>query len=372
VTTDDFESDARLVAVDRYWNLRISADPTVRRVADCAGWMAKHVDSSCRRSIAEKWGLGFGFVVREYPPQPLREVEDEAAEWLSRLDDAGRLLVCLFHAGRLRANWAGDELHLFLESSALAQAVGLDDPLLVALRAFAAFTGSRYGRSYGVETFEAAWSAWRGGASRAVADVALNGLALAADRDRDLAGLVVERAREVLQRCPDVHGFHARLASGLRLQGEFVEAREHVDRALALLPAHGWRTSHALLQTQYLALRDGIDHAAVAAEHFSAHERLLTEQTEAVTALVRGTRARATAGLALAVAVALTVLPLSTLGVRLASTGDLDLGSRLWLMGGLGAALAAAAAAVVGGVWLVTRTPSTAIGAARNKPAGTA
>ncbi|MFJ4651123.1 hypothetical protein ACIP5Y_07595 [Nocardia sp. NPDC088792] len=248
--------DPALVLCDRYWGLRLLADPRIEVAADCAGWVAEHVVTG-RREVVEKWGLGHGFVTRDHV-EPAQQVADAETDILAMTDRLGALHAALFHAGKLRANFDGWTLHQFLESSRLVARAGHDDPVITALRCFAAFVDPRFTTAYALTEFETAWTAWiDGAAGRATVDIALNGLARA-DRFDGQAELLAERAQIVLGRYRDDHIFHARLAQGLHLLGDPVRALLHIDEALKLLPAHGWRTSHDLLHQQYILLRDTI------------------------------------------------------------------------------------------------------------------
>ncbi|MFI1919319.1 hypothetical protein [Nocardia sp. NPDC020380] len=253
-TTDP--DDPALVLCDRYWGLRLRTDPRIEVAADCAGWVAENVVAD-RRGIVERWGLGHGFVTCDQVESP-ELVAAVEADILAMTDRLGAMHAALYHAGKLRANSDGAALHRFLESSRLVAAVGHDDPLIVALRSFAAFVDRRFTTDYALTEFETAWTAWNDGrAGRAVVDLALNGLARA-DRFDGQAELLAGRAQVVLGRYRDDHIFHARLAHGLHLLGDPVRALLHIDEALKLLPANGWRTSHDLLAQQYALLRDDI------------------------------------------------------------------------------------------------------------------
>jgi len=387
--SSDFSSP-ELICLDRYWNLRVRADPSVHTAASCAHWINAHVAAQDRRAVTEVLALGYGFITREHT-ESQETIDAAAQDLLPTLDADGALFVLLVHAGRLRGQLDGEELHRYLMSSPWAAAAGKDDPLLIALQAFAAFAAShKYKIAYARKLFDQAWNAWRTGrASRAAADIALNGLALAAPRAGDgdgLGELLVERAGEALQMHPDSHGFHARLAVGQEQRGDFDGARRSVDRALRLLPAMGWRNSFELLQQQYLLLRARIESATVtarwereAAAHmmelhteFERHKAAFEDSARELEDLVGREREKA-AGRGAArvrsaardgvttmwVAGMLIVLAgvgISLAGTRLSLGGQMDLAARLWVMAGTGAALIVSAVVVVAAVWLLSGT----------------
>jgi len=377
VHSADF-SEPKLVVLDRYWNLRVRADPSVHTAAACAHWINAHVDAQDRRAVTEVLALGYGFITRELA-ESQETIDAAAQDLLPTLDADGALFVLLVHAGRLRGQLDGEELHRYLMSSPWAAAAGKDDPLLIALQAFAAFAAShKYKIAYARKLFDQAWDAWRTGrASRAAADIALNGLALAAPRAGDgdgLGELLVERAGEALKVHPDGHGFHARLAVGLEQCGDFDGARRSVDRALRLLPAVGWRNSFELLQQQYLLLRARIESAAVtagwereAAAHamelhaeFERHKAAFEDSAREQSAVRGAARFRsavrdgATTVWVAGMVIVLVGAGISLAGTRLSLAGQMDLAARLWLMAGTGAALVVSAMMVVAAVWLLS------------------
>ncbi|GAB3668387.1 hypothetical protein GCM10027589_34820 [Actinocorallia lasiicapitis] len=124
--------------------------------------------------------------------------------------------AALYHAGKLRGNFAFDELRVFLESSLLALSAGrhLDSALFTALRAFAAFGSPSMTVDHAVSLLDSAWNS--PDRTRHVIDVCLNALG-AAHPFPDKGVLLRDRAAEAVELFPSDHLFRFRLAVGQRL-----------------------------------------------------------------------------------------------------------------------------------------------------------
>ncbi|MGW4371637.1 hypothetical protein ACWEKT_39060 [Nocardia takedensis] len=357
----DFAADPYLICADRYWNLRLSTEPTLRCAAECAGWLNDHVAEEFRGPIREKWALGYGFITRA-SVESAGEIADTTAEVITGHDsDCSRaFFATLYHAGKLRANLRFDELHQFLESSPLAYAAGpfRDGPLFIALRAFAAFGSHRITEGHARELLDRAWSAPE--RTRAAIDVALNGLAISVPFDGQ-GELLRDRATQALSRFPDDFMFHQRLANGQFLCGDHDAALASIDKALEELPAVGWRGSHELLSEQFANHRIAIVNGRIVARLTSDIEQLADEHRtqivrhERVMTDLAGSVRRSMIRSVELVAVFAAIIAFAVGSLNVTLNGNLGLRDRIWLLITFGSSLLLFALLVVGGTWLITR-----------------
>ncbi|MCF1512781.1 hypothetical protein, partial [Streptomyces glomeratus] len=147
------------------------------------------------------------------------------------------LTLLLYHAGKLRANFAFDDLNTVLTTSALATAASphRDEPVVLALRSFAAFGSRALTTEHARGLLDRAWTAPH--RSRHVVDVCLNGLAFSVPFDGQ-GELLRRLAQEAVETHPDDHMFRFRLATAHHLCADHDEALSHIDAALALLARH--------------------------------------------------------------------------------------------------------------------------------------
>ncbi|MFJ4654312.1 hypothetical protein ACIP5Y_23840 [Nocardia sp. NPDC088792] len=362
VGSADFAADPFLICADAYWRRRHLDEPTLRTAVECAGWLDEHVDAEFQRAIREKWSLGYGFITRD-TVQSAGEIADLTADVLEGRDpDCSRAyFAVLYHAGKLRANLCFDELHQFLESSPLAWAAGpfRDDALFTALLSFAAFGSHRITEARARELLDHAWHA--PARTFAVIDVALNGLAVSAPFPAQ-GELLTSRAGEALAEFPEAFLFHQRLALGRYLLGEHDAALESIDRALALLPATGWRSSQKLILEQFITQREAIlsgrtvAHLTATVEQLSADQRRqLRRHRQAMAALVSSVRRNMLRSVELVTLfAAIIAFAVGSLNVTL--NGNLALHDRIWILVVSGGMLLLFALTVVGGTWLITRS----------------
>ncbi|MET8505560.1 hypothetical protein ABZV60_12995 [Streptomyces sp. NPDC004787] len=352
VRTADFATDPFFVCADRYWRRRFADSPSAHTALACARWIAAHTTPGCRSAVREQWTLGNGFINRAHI-EP-REQLDDAARAVTGDPGAAdlALTVLLYHAGKLRANFAFDELNAVLTTSALAVAAGRhrDDPVVLALRTFAAFGSRALTTEHARDLLERAWSAPQ--RSRHVVDVCLNGLAFSVPFDGQ-GELLRRLAQEAVDAHPENHMFRFRLATAHHLCADHDEALAHVDAALALLADHG-TFSRDLLLEQYLVKRDAIQEARLRAAREAEHEARWRRQEAANADLERAMHRSSVRAVEL-VAVFTSAIAFAVGSLQVTLSGTLKLRDRLWLLTALGAGLSLFALLIVGGTWLITR-----------------
>ncbi|MGH3312481.1 MAG: hypothetical protein ACRDP3_18160 [Streptomyces sp.] len=257
----DFAGDPYLITADRYWRLRFLDRPSIRTAGECARWLYAHLpeengtrDVSVRTAIEEKWALGYAFVTKD-SVESRADLDSATTDLVGSADIS--YFATLYHAGKLRSNFAFDELHRFVESSLIAAAAGpyREQPVFQALQAFAAYGSRAITTERARQLLDDAWLDHR--RTRATVDICLNAL-YAATPFEGHGETLRERAEEAVREWPRDHLFRYRLARGQQMCGRLDAALESVDRALSLLPAHGNRGSHKLLQEQYLGRREAI------------------------------------------------------------------------------------------------------------------
>jgi len=161
-------------------------------------------------------------------------------------------------------------------------------------------------------------------------------------------------AAQALALYPQDHIFHFRLAAGQYLCGDFDGALDNIDTALRLLPANAWRTSHSLLQQQYLTRREAILNGSAEARHAETQRERWEQQDRANAALV-GTLQKSTVRSVELVAIFTAAIAFAVGSLNVTLNGNLTLGARLWMLAGLGGGLSIFALTIVGGTWLITR-----------------
>ncbi|MDH6136795.1 hypothetical protein P3T37_006226 [Kitasatospora sp. MAA4] len=351
VTSADFVGDPVLICADRYWRLRLLAQPTVLEAAACGSWLDAHVAAEHQRVIAGKWALGYGFITRDSVESAVELAESATVLRATADSGAAARFATWYHAGKLRADLHFDELRRFLETSPLTAQPLREEPLFNALLAFAALGSRSTTAEYAIELLDAAWSSPQN--TREVVDVCLNALAVARPFARQ-GELLCSRAEEAVRQFPTDHLFHARLAAGQRLAERFDEALTSIDTALQRLPATGNRGSHSLLQEQYLQERrtilDGRERAA-----WTTRQQHLWDQQEAANQEVRHTLDGATVRAVELVAVFTAAIAFAVGSLQVALSGNLGLADRIWLLVALGGGLLLFALTVVGGTWYLTR-----------------
>lgn len=213
VNSADLRLDPYFMCADRYWRQRFLERPTAHTALECARWMSDYVQDESWGAVAEQWGLGNGFLNRGSV-----ESVDQIAEAVGEAGagpEAERVafFVTLFHAGKLRANFCFDELHAFLASSPLSlTATSLrEEPVVLALRSFAAFGSRALTVAYAAESLEQAWSSPK--RTRHTVDICLNGLAFATPFEEQ-GQLLRRHAEEAVETYPGDHMFLARPATG--------------------------------------------------------------------------------------------------------------------------------------------------------------
>ncbi|MFF0559317.1 hypothetical protein [Streptomyces sp. NPDC004266] len=355
VRTADFATDPFFVCADRYWRRRFADSPSTDTALACARWIALHTTPGCRSAVREQWTLGNGFINRSHVET--REQLDEAARSLAGAPEAAdaALTLLLYHAGKLRANFAFDDLNAALTTSALAALAGprREEPVILALRAFAAFGSRALTTEHARGLLERAWEAAH--RSRHVMDVCLNGLAFSVPFDGQ-GELLRRLAQEAVDAHPDNHMFRFRLATAHHLCADHDEALSHVDAALALLAHHG-TFSRELLMEQYLVKRDAIQEARLRAARDAEHEARWRRQEAANADLERTLHSSSVRAVEL-VAVFTSAIAFAVGSLQVTLSGTLKLRERLWLLTALGAVLAVFALIIVGGTWLITRRRS--------------
>ncbi|MCK1794865.1 hypothetical protein MTQ01_02260 [Streptomyces sp. XM4193] len=356
LTSADFATDPFLICADRYWRLRFLELPSVRTAAECARWLYEHAEESdasglpFRVEIEEKWALGYAFITRDSVESPT-EISEATGELLGSRDIS--CFATLYQAGKLRANFRFEELREFLESSLLAQAAGSrrTGPLFTALRAFAAYGSRRVTAEHAADLLDHAW--YSPHRTTHTVDVCLGALAAAAPFDGQ-GPLLRDRAQEAATDHPEHHIFVYRLAHGLRLCGEFDEALQAADLALALLPATGSRGSHQQLQEQYLGLRERILEARTRAAE-DARQLARLERLDRKYRAVEARLDSATFGLLGMVTLIITAVTFALGSFQFAGGSDLSVGSRLLLICALGVVMLAFSGLLVFGVHRLLR-----------------
>ncbi|SBW27994.1 putative membrane protein [Candidatus Protofrankia californiensis] len=241
------------ICADMYWRRRHLAVPSVTTARDCAEWVWRQVHPAAREAVCERWALGYAFITRN----TVDSASDLASATATLVIDAGTPFVpyfcLLYHSGKLRTNFAPHELLLVLDQSPLAVAAAAytTAPVITALRAFAAFLTGDDAAALG--HLDTAWD--HPERTRATIDICLHGIWAARSGLRH-GPLLRDRAVQAVAAYPRDAVFHARLAAGLRLVGAHEAALDTIDQALRLLPAHGARSSHNLLQDQLLRERE--------------------------------------------------------------------------------------------------------------------
>ncbi|MDT9685093.1 hypothetical protein RND61_23975 [Streptomyces sp. TRM76323] len=354
VGSSDFAADPYLICADRYWRLRFLDLPSIRTAAACAVWLVERVAEEHRTEVAERWALGYAFITKD-TVESARELAEATEEIVSRDSPSGDVayFATLYHAGKLRSNFWSDELHQFLSSSLLALAAGPhhEEPLFLALRAFAAFGSRAITSEHAVSLLDRAWASPR--RTRHVIDVCLNGI-YAASPFEGHGELLRARAEEAVRDHPRDHMFHFRLAWGRHMCGEHDAALDSIDAALRLLPAVGNRGSHKLLQEQYLNKRDAIQEARVRARLDAEHRLRWDRQERAQRELEEALRTSSVRAVEL-VAVFTAAIAFAVGSLQVTLNGTLPLRDRLWLLAAQGGGLAVFALLVVGGTWFLTR-----------------
>ncbi|MCK9921021.1 hypothetical protein MXD61_03715 [Frankia sp. AgPm24] len=362
IPSADFTVDPWLICADRYWRRRLLAEPTIETAARCARWLYDHTDPddpagpqprAIRPAVIEKWTLGYAFITRDSVEsrQDLSLATGRIVEQYQGSVDIAAFAT-LYHAGKLRANFAFDELRLFLDSSLLAVAAGQhrDDPLFTALRAFAALGSSTITIGHGLDLLDAAWTA--PGRTRAVVDVCLNAL-WAAKRFPERGEWLRRQATEAVAAYPDDHLFHFRLARGHRLCGDYAAALSTIETALRLLPAIGSRISHNTLQEQYLREQESIEEGLLRAAETS-EQRARWQRQAAADRDLRRTLSRSSIQAVELVTVFTAAIAFTVGSFPITLSGDLSLGARALLMGILGIGLLLFAVTIVAGTWYLT------------------
>ncbi|MEU4099115.1 hypothetical protein AB0F16_00430 [Streptomyces tanashiensis] len=352
VRSADFTTDPYFVCADRYWRRRFSDSPSSDTALACARWIAAHTTAGCRSAVREQWTLGNGFINRSH--LETREQLDEAARSLVGVPGATdlALTLLLYHAGKLRANFAFDDLNAFLTTSALANVAGprLNEPVVLALRSFAAFGSRALTTEHARDLLDRAWTA--PSRSRHVVDVCLNGLAFSVPFEGQ-GELLRRLAQEAVDSHPDNHMFRFRLAAAHHLCADHDEALSHVDAALAMLARHG-TFSRELLLEQYLVKREAIQEARLRAAREAEHEARWRRQDAANADLERAMHRSSVRAVEL-VAVFTSAIAFAVGSLQVTLSGNLTLRERLWLLTALGAGLTVFALLIVGGTWLITR-----------------
>ncbi|MFJ8544992.1 hypothetical protein ACIRFH_23750 [Streptomyces sp. NPDC093586] len=353
VGSADLRLDPYFMCADRYWRRRFLERPTARTALECARWMSEHVQDGAWGAVAEQWALGNGFLNRASVESTERIAQAVAEAGAGPGAERVAHFIVLFHAGKLRANFCFDELHAFLASSPSSSPAGSlrEEPVLQALRSFAAFGSRALTVSYAVDLLNRAWSA--PGRTRHTVDICLNGLAFAVPFEEQ-GELLRRHAEEAVEAYPDDHMFHARLAAGLHLCGRHDEALESIDTALTLLAASP-TASLGVLQDQYLTKRDAIQEGRLRAARDAEHRRRWEQQTAANARLERSLHTSAVRAVEV-VAVFTAAIAFAVGSLQVTLTGDLPLADRLWLLAAQGAGLALFALLIVGGTWLITRS----------------
>lgn len=342
VSSADFDVDAELICADRYWRLRFLAAPHVRTAVACGRWLRERVPAEHQVVVEQKWALGYGFITRN-------NVESETtvdASLAGAPDDDVRFFAALYHAGKLRANYAFEPLATVTSRPPLAD----DDvppqrrALVTALRAFAAFGSAGVTARRATSLLTEAWTSTD--RTRHVTDICLNGIWAAKPFDGK-GELLRAHALEAIEAHPGDHMFHFRLATGQRLCGRFDDALDAIDTALERLPASGTRTSHKELQELFVNERILTVEGAERARRDAEQQRRWQEQEDRLRELRRELDA-STLRTVEVVSLFTAVIAFVVGSVSATVTGTLDVGQRLLLIGGFGAGLALFAMIIVG------------------------
>lgn len=355
----DFAGDPFLICADRYWRLRFLDRPSVRTAAACARWLDAHAEGRAepggggwRVEVEQKWALGYGFITRD-SEESAEELAEVSAELVGAGSDGVAHFAAVYHAGKLRGNFRFDALHAFLESSLLSLSAGRhrQDALFTALRAFAAFGSRRLTAEHAADLLDHAWYS----PQRTVhtVDLCLNALSRAVAFDGQ-GPLLRDRAREALSEWPENPLFAFCLATGLHMCAEHDAALEAVDLALALLPATGSRSSHHLLQEQFLSRRDVIVESRLRAERDAAHEARWARQ-DAAYGRVEARLNSMTSHLITMVTVFCAAVAFIISTIQLTYGGDLALGDRLWLILAQGGVMIGFSGLLIAGTHLLLR-----------------
>jgi hypothetical protein len=355
VSSADFDTDPFLICADRYWYRRFLALPSVRTAAECASWLNDQVAGEHRAVIEQKWTLGYAFVTKD-TVESRTELAEATEDIVSRDQSSGHIafFAALYHAGKLRSNFNFDELRQFLESSLLALAAGArrEEPIFIALQAFAAFGSRAITAEHAISLLERAWTS--ADRTRHVVDVCVNGLSSAAPFDTQ-GELLRQHAQEAITAYPNDHIFHFRLATGQHMCGDHDGALDNIDIALRLLPAIGNRGSHKLLQEQYLAKRDAIQEGRLRAV-WAAQQQQRWDRQEAANADIQQTVQSSAIRAVELVAIFTAAIAFAVGSLQVTLNGSLTLSDRIWLVATLGAGLAIFALLIIGGTWFITRT----------------
>jgi hypothetical protein len=355
IRSADFDADAYLICADRYWFRRFHATPSVRTAAECAQWLATHIDDEHRTAVAQKWSMGYAFITRD-TVESLLELSEATEDIVGVDNSAGDIayFATLYHAGKLRSNFWFDELRQFLEASLLAMAAGRhrDDPLFVALQSFAAFGSRAITAEHATTLLDRAWTSPM--RTRHVLDVCLNGLSAAPPFDTQ-GELLSRHANEAVDAHPGDHMFHFRLAIGQHINGDHDSAMTSIDTALRLLPAMGSRGSHKLLQEQYINKRDAIQEGRLR-EIWAAKQQRRWEQQEADNVDLRDSMKSSAVRAMELVTIFTAAIAFAIGSLQVTLNGSLALRDRIWLIAALGLGLAGFALLVIGGTWFITRT----------------
>ncbi|WP_018504993.1 tetratricopeptide repeat protein [Parafrankia discariae] len=268
-------ADPWLLLGYRYWQCRVRAEPTVQVAAACARWVEAHVEPAHRAEIVQRWALDYAFLTRDTV-----DSAHDLAVAAGRIvrDGPGSALVAAFatayHAGKLRSNLHFDELHQFLEPNGSVWAVAAgahhdSEPLLDALRAFAAFGSRQITTEHATGLLAQAWTA--PGRSRQVVEVCLDALVVAPPFPGQ-GELLRAHAAEAVTAFPEDHQVRFCLAVGLRRCGRFHEARASLDAASRLLPAGMIEATQSKLLREREIIEAGLRHASRAARHGDLHD----------------------------------------------------------------------------------------------------
>jgi len=376
VRSAEFDSDPWFILADRYWNLRLTKEPTLQIAVLCAGWLNEHVEAEYREAVREKWTMGYGFITRG-TVESTEEIEAAAPDIIaSDPDGSHAYFAVLYHAAKLRADRSFDELLDFLKQSRLSDSIKKaywDKTLFIALQAYGALGSEQTSVAYARRLADKAWNSPH--RTRETIDVVLNGLTVGGDFD-GRGELLRTRAAEAVAAFPDDHIFLFRLATGRRLCGDYDVALDSIRQAITKLPKSGWRISHELLQEQYMAEeRLIISEQTIARQMHSAREAQerytwqltgIIEQHKQDMAALISSHEQQMKGLAdsarrghvrsiemIALFVATIAFAVGTLNISL--NGTLALVARLWMIAELGGGLLLFAFVIVGGTWVITR-----------------
>lgn len=361
LTSDDFAGDPYLITADRYWRLRFLERPSVLTAGHCARWLHAHLPDEAeeergsgrapvRTAVEEKWALGYAFITKD-SVETRADLDSSTTELVGSPELA--YFATLYHAGKLRSNFAFDELHRFVESSLIAAAAGTyrRQPVFQALQAFAAYGSRAITAEHARQLLDAAWLDHR--RTRATVDICLNALYAATPfegHDELLRG----RAEEAVREWPRDHLFRYRLARGQQMCGRLDDALESVDRALALLPAQGTRGSHKLLQEQYLGRREAILDGRIQARRHEEQQRQWEAQNAHNQDLARRLESSTFTTISV-VTLFIAAVSFVISSVQLTYAGKLPLADRAWLMAELGGGQLVFATVIIGCSRLLTR-----------------